>query len=275
MRYKPYGAKPPASRPFLRQPAVRATFAVFAGALLLILVVSLIVSPGAQKVPAFDELPTAAERKEAFFSFLLPHIEEANAGVLEARARLSRVRERVLEEGRVSGAQRRFLRELAAEYDLEAPDEKLAQPAFLSELYERVDAVPPSLVLAQAANETGWGRSRFAQKGRNFFGIWCWEPGCGIVPARRPPGDTHEVKKYARVSDSVADYLRILNTRSSYAAFRDLRAAQRARGEVPSGLELAGGLTQYSEKGWEYVELVRALIRSNDLGEYDRSIAGS
>jgi uncharacterized FlgJ-related protein len=135
----------------------------------------------------------------------------------------------------------------------------------LAALLQRVDTLPVSLVLAQAAIESGWGTSRFAREGNNLFGQWCFDPGCGLVPAARRTGARHEVAAYASVNDSIDAYLLNINTHSAYRDLRELRARARAEGREPTGLELATGLRSYSERGELYVQDVRSIIRGNGL----------
>jgi Bax protein len=127
----------------------------------------------------------------------------------------------------------------------------------------RVDTVPLSLVLAQAANESSWGQSRFAQEGNNLFGEWCFREGCGIVPEQRSAGKSHEVAAFDSVNASVRSYLHNLNTGRAYAALRKLRQQARAAGEAPKAMVLASGLARYSERGLAYVHEIKAMIRSN------------
>lgn len=221
-----------------------------------------------QALPDFKAISDAQERKVAFFTFLQPLVELANAEVSVRRQRL---------EGWLAEAKRgkRFssstLRRIATEAEyarLEMPEQP--DETFLTSLLERVDTVPVSLAMAQAAIESGWGTSRFAREGNNLYGIWCYTPGCGIVPARRPAGANHEVKSYDYPFGSTADYLQHLNTGAAYAHLREIRAQLRAEGKPMTGLALAPGLDRYSALGWEYVEMVRGMIRANKLQERDQ-----
>lgn len=149
----------------------------------------------------------------------------------------------------------------ARDYGVEMSD--VADTKAWNALLERVDEVPLRLVLAQSANESSWGNSRFAREGYNFFGQWCFTKGCGIVPSRRTPGLTHEVAKFASVNESVAAYLKNINTGRVYAGLRRIPADKRRAGEQPTAHDLAGGLVKYSERGDAYVKEIRAMIRVN------------
>jgi Bax protein len=131
-----------------------------------------------------------------------------------------------------------------------------------------VDTIPASLVLAQAANESAWGTSRFARQGKNVFGIWCFRDGCGKVPNARAPGKRHEVASFDSVQDGVSYYLLLLNTHPAYAQLRSLRDEKRRVDEKPTGATLAEGLLRYSERGGAYVRELQAMIRVNQLQRY-------
>ena len=132
-------------------------------------------------------------------------------------------------------------------------------------LLRRVDVVPVSLALAQAAKESGWGTSRFVREGNNLFGEWCFEEGCGIVPKARAPGRRHEVRSFESPQASVESYLRNINTHPGYRSLRGARKAQRETRKDLSGVALARELSQYSERREDYVTEVRNLIIGNDL----------
>jgi Bax protein len=133
----------------------------------------------------------------------------------------------------------------------------------------RVDVVPPSLAIAQSANESAWGTSRFARKGYNFFGQWCYRKGCGLVPKKRDANKTHEVAAFDSPQESVKMYIRNLNSNRAYKSLRDLRAKLRRSNKPVTGHELAAGLKRYSERGLEYVRELREMISYNKLAVYD------
>jgi len=217
------------------------------------------------RLPDFAEIEDVNARKTAFFAFLQPFVDHANEDILADRARLLELREHYRQRDELPRGDARWLAELAAAYEVPLSEPRQPDLAALASLERRVDMVPASLALAQAALESGWGTSRFAREGNNLFGMWCYTPGCGIVPARRPTGATHEVTRYRSPGDSFAAYIRNLNTNGAYRELRSLRAGQRSRGQRISGATLAGGLTRYSQEGSAYVAKVRRMIRSNDL----------
>jgi Bax protein len=158
--------------------------------------------------------------------------------------------------------------DLADEYWVNVDDKSFKQ--VVGELLIKIDEVPPSLVVAQAINESGWGRSRFAREANNLFGMWCYTPGCGLVPERRRANDKHEVKRYASIQDSVDEYLRNINRNKAYIELRELRARQRQRMQLLSGEYLAQGLSEYSSIGAEYVNRIRNIIDSRQLDRLDQ-----
>jgi len=169
---------------------------------------------------------------------------------------------------RLSPQDQAIVLDLADEFWVEVDDKSFKQ--IVGELLLKIDEVPPSLVVAQAINESGWGRSRFAREANNIFGMWCYTPGCGLVPERRRANDKHEVKRYASIQASVDEYLRNINRNKAYVELRALRAEQRQRLQPLSGDYLAQGLRRYSSIGAEYVNRIRNIIRTRDLARLDQ-----
>ncbi len=169
---------------------------------------------------------------------------------------------------RLSPQDQAIVLDLADEYWVNVDDKSFKQ--VVGELLIKIDEVPPSLVVAQAINESGWGRSRFAREANNLFGMWCYTPGCGLVPERRRANDKHEVKRYASIQDSVDEYLRNINRNKAYIELRELRARQRQRMQLLSGEYLAQGLSEYSSIGSEYVNRIRNIIDSRQLDRLDQ-----
>ena len=211
--------------------------------------------------PAWDSIDDANWRKSLFVASILPLVLAANEVIVDDRARLLALHEK---KPALSAAERAWLQGLARRYRTEPED--------WARLLARVDAVPPSLAVAQAAIESGWGTSRFARQGNALFGQWTWQPGAGLKPKqmRAELGD-YAIKRYPSLYGSVADYMRNLNTQKAYAGFRRLRAGQRANGKQPSGRAVASTLTSYSEEGAKYVSKLLNLIKSNSLGRLDQA----
>jgi uncharacterized FlgJ-related protein len=157
-------------------------------------------------------------------------------------------------------------------------DMKLAQSILTAQISEqvaqlllRVDVVPASLVIAQAAKESGWGRSRFAREGNNFFGIWCFNRGCGMTPERRDEGRHHEVAMFDTVEEGVRYYVRTINSHIAYNDLRQMRAEARHQHRAFAGETLATGLLRYSERGVLYVDEIKSMIRYNQLQRFTRA----
>lgn len=216
--------------------------------------------------PDLPRTETVANRKALFVKALLPLILAANDDIAAERRRLLDIAARVGRGRELDGHDAGWLALLARAYRVD-----LKVPGALAELIRRVDIVPASLALAQAAAESGWGRSRFAVEGNAVFGQRVWRKGAGIVPRRRASGEIYEVKDFASLSRSIAAYMRNLNVHPAYAALRLERAGMRRDFGRLDGYLLAGGLLRYSERGVDYVRALRAVIRANRFGEFDRA----
>lgn len=203
-------------------------------------------------VPAdLADLPEVEVKKRVFLRLMLPLVLVVNQEIAEDRRRLAAM---------IAGREPRdesWLAELAARYGMDG-----AAPA---QLLRRVDVVPPSLALAQAAEESGWGTSRFVREANNLFG----HVGEDITPTGDQDGP--RMAAFASLHEAVRAYVHNLNTHTAYETLRRYRAAARARGAFPDGHTLAGALTSYSERGSAYVDAIRALIRTNNLLRYDHA----
>ena len=158
------------------------------------------------------------------------------------------------------------LTEMAERYKVESSSESLEETFEI--LLRRIDTIPAELALAQAANESAWGTSRFSQLANNLFGEWTFIPGTGIVPEDRPEGEIYEVRRFDTVYESIRSYLRNLNTHFAYRELRQLRAEARAENKPIDGFKLAEGLFRYSVRGEEYVRDLQSLIRTNRLDRF-------
>ena len=140
----------------------------------------------------------------------------------------------------------------------------------MSTLKVRMDEIPVSLAIAQAAKETGWGTSRCAIEGNALFGQWTYS-GEGIKPAGSDKNDKHKVMAFSVLKASVRAYQRNLNTHSSYKEFRKVRAIQRDNDEPLNSLELANYLNSYAETGEEYTKILKKIIEQNNLKDFDKA----
>lgn len=217
-------------------------------------------------LPDFASEPTVQARKDAFFGYLIPLAEAENERVLRLRAEIEGWHARLEAGDTLSERTTERLLAVSELYYVNREQPLLAQT---EALLLKVDAIPMSLILAQAANESAWGTSRFALLGNNLFGQWCFSAGCGVVPQGRPAGETYEVRAFDHAGLSVRAYLLNLNRHQSYAEFRALRAAARAESDVVSGLDLTPGLLAYSTRREAYVDELNAMIRFNGLQALD------
>ncbi|QSX31657.1 glucosaminidase domain-containing protein [Shewanella cyperi] len=211
-------------------------------------------------VPDFDEIIDVTEKKQAFFDFLRPIVKRQNSIIATERQFLETLAENLDNGHSPSQADIYKFNKLAQKYQLEL---RTLDATALHRMLRRVDVVPEAMVLIQAANESGWGSSRFAREGRNFFGQWCYTKGCGLVPESRSGGMSHEVKVFKTVESSVSSYMRNLNSNGAYAMFRAIRADQRAQGRTPNAEDLIYGLVNYSERQDAYIEELLQMLRHN------------
>lgn len=211
-----------------------------------------------------SDIQEVNRRKALFLRMVLPLVLMTNERLLAQRDRIKELQKQVGEGGTPSEADAAWLAEMFETYRVEPGDFKT--------LLIRVDVVPPSLALAQAAVESGWGTSRFAREGNALFGQWVWgDDAEGIVPEARQEGKTHKIKSFDTPLEAVAAYIKNLNRHNAYRKLRQIRAALRAQGARLNGAHLAEGLEAYSEKGMEYVKLIRGIIATNKLRPLDRA----
>jgi Bax protein len=201
-------------------------------------------------------------RKSLFLRSVLPLVLMVDEELRGLRRALQRTLTEAAGPRGLSPRRRAWLVDLAARYDVDHGD--------WTALLHRVDTVPVSLALAQAAQESGWGSSRFAREGNALFGQRTWRSEVpGLVPDRRAEDAEHRVRAFSDLLSAVRTYMHNLNTHPAYAAFRRERAAARARGAAPDPRRLAETLTRYAEHGEGYIAAVHAIMRVNRLRDFD------
>lgn len=220
------------------------------------------VASGFSPPPDFSEMPVD-RKKRRFFAYLSPMIAQVNFEMAADRDRIHELREAYMRGERIGWFNRRWLDRVASRLEVPIDDMELGEALELLE--RRAGVVPESIVLVQAALESGWGTSRFATEGNNYFGQRCYSPGCGMSPDGRPNGTRFGLAEFASVAASVESYIMNLNTHPSYTQFRKLREQRRKEGKPITGLALVEGLANYSERGSEYVAEIASMIRNNDL----------
>lgn len=188
-------------------------------------------------------------RKALFVSVVLPHVLKANERIRQDRVRLARLQRADRTERTIRGRDRKWLGRMAKKYR--------TKPMDFDELLRRVDTVPPRLAIAQAAQESGWGTSRFARAGNALFGQHAPD-GAGAMTALGDRSVT--LKSFDNLHRSVLDYMRNLNSNPAYEKFRDMRAQMRGAGLPVDAVALAGSLDRYSEEGALYVERLRTVM---------------
>lgn len=223
----------------------------------------------AKPLPDFSKIDDVQQKKAAFFDYMLPMVSAENERILTIRSDLMKIQKA---SRPLSSSEKKRLLGLAVNYSVNAP-EQLTDDQLIAVLLRRIDIVPPSLALAQSANESAWGTSRFARQGNNLFGQWCFAKGCGLVPKARDDGAVHEVAAFKSTRKSVDAYIHNINTGSAYAGLRKLREKQRAEHKPVDGYTLAAGLERYSERGHEYIKEIRAMINFNKLSRYDDQVS--
>ena len=219
--------------------------------------------------PDFASISNIEAKKQQFFDFLQGYVRYENGSVSDLRLQLLSYADIADSGAPLSRRERDWLVDLAIAYNVDT--NTTADRVLVNELLLRVDVIPASIVLAQAANESAWGTSRFALEGNNVFGQWCFVEGCGIVPNRRVEGATHEVKRFDTIEDAIESYFLNINSHRSYIGFRQERARLRQLGQSLDPFLLVQELGRYSQRGESYIDEVQTMIQQNDLRQRDRN----
>jgi Bax protein len=206
------------------------------------------------------ELDNIEQRKKIFIQILLPIVLSENDKIIADRRKLVTIMNR-----RSFKKDADWLNEKFQQYKVKNNSVK--------ELLVKMDIIPPSLAIAQAAYESGWGTSRFATEGNALFGQWGWKENAGMVPENRAEDEKHEISKFNQIRYAVSAYKNNLNTHPFYDQFRTERAKQRSSrlsGSI-SGLKLIKYIHKYSIKGDDYVLGLKKIIEQNSLQDFDKS----
>ena len=201
-------------------------------------------------------IESSKKRKQLFIQIVLPLILEENERIKLDRKRLFVI----LNKNNNTESEKKWLKNKFKQYGVVNRD--------LTTLKIRIDEIPVSLAIAQAAKETGWGTSRFALEGNALFGQWTWN-GDGIKPAEADDQAKHKIMRFNVLQASVRAYQRNLNTHSSYKKFREARAIQRDNKGKLNSLELVDYLDKYAETGKEYTKILKIIIQQNSLQDFD------
>jgi Bax protein len=196
------------------------------------------------------------KRKDFFIQIILPLIIQENNNIKLDRKTLFNI----INKSNNTPTEIKWLEKKYKQYGVKSKD--------LSTLKIRMDEIPTSLAIAQAAKETGWGTSRFALEGNALFGQWTWS-GEGLKPKDAEKGEGHKVMKFNVLQASVRAYQRNLNTHSTYKEFRKARAELRDLNKPLDSMELSKYLNKYAETGKQYVEVLQKIITQNKLQDFD------
>ena len=203
-----------------------------------------------------DEIQSVKLKKETFIKIVLPLIVAENEKILEDRYKLNKIAVKKM----TSDQEKQWLRQKFLEYKV--------KKGSMSELKIRMDIIPTSIALAQAAKESGWGTSRFALEGNAIFGQWTWN-GKGIEPLLKDKSKNHKILRFPILRASVKAYKNNLNTHKSYAKFREKRGQLRDKNKKINGLELTKTLGSYAQTGNEYIKNLSQIIKQNKLTDFE------
>ena len=203
-----------------------------------------------------DNLQSVQLKKETFIKIVLPLIVAENEKILDDREKLKTL----IEKKFTTDTEKQWLRQKLLEYKVKKSD--------LKELLFRMDMIPVSIALAQAAKESGWGTSRFALEGNAIFGQWTWD-GQGIAPLKRDGDKNHKILKFPILRASVKAYKNNLNTHKSYLKFREKRSQLRNSNKNITGLSLTSTLKNYAQTGSEYTKILNQIITQNRLSDFE------
>ena len=203
-----------------------------------------------------DNLQSVQLKKETFIKIVLPLVVAENEKILDDREKLKTLMEKKF----TTDTEKQWLRQKLLEYKVKKSD--------LKELLFRMDMIPVSIALAQAAKESGWGTSRFALEGNAIFGQWTWD-GQGIAPLKRDGDKNHKILKFPILRASVKAYKNNLNTHKSYLKFREKRSQLRKSNKNITGLSLTSTLKNYAQTGSEYTKILNQIITQNRLSDFE------
>ena len=197
-------------------------------------------------------------KRELFIKIVLPLILHENEKIIDDRKRLFKI----LGKNFNSPGEKVWLNRRFKEYKIKDKD--------LAELKMRMDIIPVSIAVAQAANESGWGTSRFALEGNALFGQWTWSKK-GISPKNKDPDQSHKILQFQILKASVRAYKNNLNTHNAYKEFREVRAKLRQSGTTITGLALIKYLKRYASIGEKYTEIIEGIMVQNSLTDFDKA----
>lgn len=206
-------------------------------------------------IPQFGQIPDVKSKKSTYFEYIGQMSKRINQIIIIQRQFLISIQNKPS----LSTAEQLAFNYLSHTYRVKnAP-----QTEMIKRLLHRVAPIPTPLVQVQTANESGWGTSRFARKGYNFFGLWCYQTGCGFIPNQRIEGMNHEVARFDSLAKAMYRYKLNLNRNRAYREMRDIRARQMSDDSFALSYAMIGGLKAYSERGDAYIDELRNMLEFN------------
>jgi uncharacterized FlgJ-related protein len=211
---------------------------------------------------------TVLNKKQLFFRGIAPLILRSNELIMQDRNRLEKIRSSFQNNDSIPKADKTWILKLSDLYKVQIPDDQVTATE-VEELWVRVDIVPPSLALAQGAEESGWGTSRFAAVGNAVYGQWTWGKNAIVPEQQRKELGNYGIASFESLQESISAYMLNLNTHNAYSDLRTRRATLRYNGEKVTGAVLAEQLTKYSERGEAYVQTLKSMMDYNQLSPVD------
>ena len=210
----------------------------------------------------YYEIKDTNESKKYFFEYMYKRIEKENIKILSERNFVKSILNSNILSLNFSSERFKKLLKIKRKYRI--------KNVFTYEEYEKkIDIIPPSQALAQAAVESGWGKSRFMKEANNIFGHWTYNPRIGMLPEQREIGATHFIRIFKTLQNSISAYMLNLNRNNAYKQFRKKRYELRKSGIKPDGLTLSQTMLNYSGIAHEYLDILQSVIKTNNLTNYD------
>ena len=207
----------------------------------------------------FNLISSTKDKKSLFIRSLLPLIISENNKIIEANKRIKKIDNNTFEY--IARDDALWLKKQFIKYKVKSHH--------IDDLIAKVDIIPVSIALAQAAIESGWGTSRFVSEGNALFGQWSWFKDSGIIPKKRDSDETYEIKSFENLRQSVAAYMKNLNSHNNYSEFRAIRNNYRINNSKINSIKLIKYLSSYAENT-EYSKILEKIIKKNDLQEFDQ-----
>lgn len=210
----------------------------------------------------YYSINSTEKKKEYFYNYFYDLIKKENLNILEEREFIKRFLDKNILNIDFNSSDFEKLLDLKKKY-------KVNKLLSKSQYLKKIDVIPPSMALAQAAVESGWGKSRFIKEANNVFGHWTYNPRIGMMPLSRNEDATHYIRIFKTIQDSISAYMLNLNRNNAYKKFQNLRYKQRQNNQLPNGLTLSQTMLKYSGIGHNYLEILENLIKNSNLDKYD------